>query len=207
MREFEVQFELKSRYYIDHPAEDVRQSWMLLHGYAQLAIDLQRSFVELPRYGVQGIYPEGLSHFYNRKSSGGVGSSWMTKENRTMEIDNTMRYLSSIINETVVPDVILGFSQGTEMASRLASKLDVVTLVIWGGRLAPEVLEGDSLEQIKSKRILMFQGDDDEIYSKDRYKSDMRIYHNLGIKVESLLYQGGHETNESAVKILFDLLI
>jgi predicted esterase len=72
------------------------------------------------------IAPEGMHRFYLEGTSGRVGASWMTKDDRSVDIFDNMHYLNALmetIYEEAHPEAslfILGFSQGCPTAARYA---------------------------------------------------------------------------------------
>ena len=203
MKQHQISCEIQARYFIDEPVEvPVKSTWMLLHGYGQLVHDFQPSFESCLNMGFRCVYPEGLSTFYSSIKNGKVGASWMTKEDRHTAIANALNYLQAVVDQSYSPDLLLGFSQGAEMASRLCLSLETKALVLWGGRLAPDVLEGESLEKIKAKKIFIVQGIKDQIYSQEKHEHDVSAYRDLGIELEVLSFDGGHIIDE---KVLHEL--
>ena len=63
------------------------------------------------------VAPGGLSRFYLEGFSGRVGSTWMTKEERLLDIENYISYLNEVANTVLkeasedVKVTLLGFSQ------------------------------------------------------------------------------------------------
>src|SRR5207302_9410481 len=73
------------------------------------------------------VAPEGLSRFYLTESptERRVGATWMTREDRLAEIDDSVRYLDAVyddvfgrIDRARVTVHALGFSQGAATVSR-----------------------------------------------------------------------------------------
>ena len=102
MQEHTLTVDFKARYYtLGQLNKDTRQIWFVFHGYGQLARYFIRKFAILTNQQILVIAPEGLSRFYIEKveSSGRpndrVGASWMTKENRTVDIENYLHYLNA----------------------------------------------------------------------------------------------------------------
>ncbi len=128
--------------------KQTKNIWIVFHGYGQLAeyfikhfenLDLEENFV---------IAPEGLSRFYIDGTSGRVGASWMTKEDRDDEVMDQTDYLNSVIeNCGVNPEldahriIILGFSQGTATAVRWFTNRGFrpSQLILWAGSFPHDV--------------------------------------------------------------------
>lgn len=203
MNEHHVTCEIQARYFVDEPdCDSIKATWMLLHGYGQLARDLRVCFAPCLNPGIRCIYPEGLSNFYSSLRKSRVGASWMTRENRQVAINNALQYLKTVVDNSVKPDLILGFSQGAEMASRLSLLLESKTLVLWGGRLAPEVFEPEMLEKMRTKKVIKVQASDDVIYTMEQHEKDCEQYDSYGITYEVMPFQGAHEVPELQVERL-----
>ena len=62
--------------------------WLALHGYGQLVEYFKRHFVPLSQDTRAFLFPQGPHKFYLQGTEGRVGASWMTKEDRLIDIDN-----------------------------------------------------------------------------------------------------------------------
>src|SRR4051812_478081 len=108
MKEQDVSFPFSARYYkLNEINASTRQIWFVLHGYGQLAQYFVRKFSTLAENDVCIIAPEGLSHFYleelqaSGRKNDRVGATWMTRENRLMDIQNYCTYLTSVYKKEV----------------------------------------------------------------------------------------------------------
>ncbi len=106
-----------------------RFAWMVLHGYGQLVPYSIRPFQSLPEEDHFVVAPEGLSRFYLKGTSGRVGASWMTKEDRLSEIEDQIAYLNRVkdwitpqLKQVNVTWIGLGFSQGVATLNRWLAK-------------------------------------------------------------------------------------
>jgi predicted esterase len=127
----------------------------------------------------------------------------MTKENRKLHIKNSLQYLNLVIQASNEPEVLLGFSQGAEMASRLSMLAKAKALVLCGGRLAPELMNEESLEILHQKKIIKVQGLRDSIYSIAQHDKDCQDYHSKGLDLEVITFDGTHEIPK---KVIADLI-
>ena len=122
---------------IDGPLDDV---WILCHGYGQLAsefLGLARA-LEHPRRLL--VAPEALSRFYHEDHNR-IGASWMTREDRDVEMEDYVRYLDllhdqlfEIVERERLELRLLGYSQGAATAARWAvrGRAKIDHLVLWG---------------------------------------------------------------------------
>ncbi|MDA8930769.1 alpha/beta hydrolase [Bacteroidia bacterium] len=118
----------------------------VLHGYGQLAKFFIRKFHLAVSLDYTIIAPEGQHYFYLNGTSGRVGASWMTKENREQDIQNYLAYLDAIHAELQQENdweeiVILGFSQGVATAFRWLAHNNIKpsTFLICSGLVPPDV--------------------------------------------------------------------
>src|SRR5688572_22997918 len=83
--------------------ENTKDIWLVLHGYGQLAEYFIRNFKPIQHPTNFFIAPEALSRFYVNETTGRIGATWMTKEDREHEIADYLMYLDTIINKLMVP--------------------------------------------------------------------------------------------------------
>ena len=94
--ETQITIEKTARYYTNDPGgSKINQTWIVIHGYAQLAKDFIKEFEFLSDCGTLIVAPEGLSKFYSKNYP---AASWMTKEDRTNEIEDYTNYLEKVFS-------------------------------------------------------------------------------------------------------------
>src|SRR5688572_13234288 len=103
MHESDVTFPLSARYYKSGEINpSTKHIWLVLHGYGQLAQYFLKKFKSIMSTNTIVIAPEGLSKFYletlqpEGRKSDRVGATWMTRENREMDIRNYIHYLNAV---------------------------------------------------------------------------------------------------------------
>src|SRR5258705_5071915 len=147
MQEFHLTVGRTARYYtLGEPGPDVRQVWVVCHGYGQLAGRFVRHFEPIADASRLIVAPEALSRFYlDSGMHERVGATWMTREDRLADIEDYVRYLDALhaavfrqLDRASVQLVVLGFSQGVATASPwVAPGMRPERLVAWGGVLQP----------------------------------------------------------------------
>lgn len=210
MNEETIHFNFQARYF---KAGDIhsqtQQIWFVLHGYGQLARFFIKKFSSLGNPHTCIIAPEGLSHFYledivSRSQSGNqkVGATWMTRENRLMDIKNYIHYLNTIYQREVPTAFtgqinVLGFSQGAATASRWAldGAVQFHRLILWAGIFPPDMDFKQAAELFSKKEIIEVYGDEDPYLTVDRLKEVTQINERLGINPRVIKFKGGHEIN------------
>ena len=86
------------RYFTHGDPLKANQIVYVLHGYGQLAEFFIRKFQHLSDdYFI--VAPEGMHRFYLSGSSGRVGASWMTKEERETDIQDNLNWLNALDTE------------------------------------------------------------------------------------------------------------
>ncbi|HYG02917.1 MAG TPA: hypothetical protein VD927_10765 [Chryseosolibacter sp.] len=209
-----ISFQFKARYYqTSEITKDTRAIWFVLHGYGQLAQYFIRKFSVLAETGVCVIAPEGLSRFYLENIQEGgrkndrVGATWMTKENRLMDIDNYIEYLTSIYQQEVVgkiPVTILGFSQGSATATRwaLSGKVDFERLILWSGIFPPDMDFQNGGDLLRNKEVRLVYGKQDPFLSDARFTEMEILREKLAIEIMKTEFDGAHDIDQRTLLTL-----
>ncbi|MDX1494920.1 MAG: hypothetical protein R3253_12705, partial [Longimicrobiales bacterium] len=101
-REHHLAVTKTARYWTLGDEDGAHDVWFVLHGYKQLARRFLRRFEGIDRRRRLIVAPEGLSRFYVRSGGGRhgaesvVGASWMTREERLVEIADYVGYLDRL---------------------------------------------------------------------------------------------------------------
>lgn len=179
-------------------APDAAGPWPVLvgfHGYRENAAAHMAALERIP--GTEGwllVAVQGLHRFYTK--GGDVVASWMTKEDRELAIaDNVMyvgRVLESVRTEFATSGVLVffGFSQGVAMAFRAAAHFPSAGLIAVGADLPPDVAAGTA---VPLPRVLYGRGRRDGLYTADLHAKDVATLERLGVSVERVTFDGGHE--------------
>lgn len=144
MTEHHLRVDRTARYHVLPCSQEPRSIWVVLHGYGQLARFFLTKFEGLCNDQLI-VAPEGLSRYYLDKEHSRVGATWMTREDRELEIKDHVGYLDRLVaalkNEHGdLPVNALGFSQGVATASRwsIMGNTKPARLVLWAGGIPPE---------------------------------------------------------------------
>ncbi|NJL13531.1 MAG: hypothetical protein HC913_11350 [Microscillaceae bacterium] len=81
--------------------DQTRHIWFVCHGYGQLAPYFIQKFAVLPPESHFVVAPEALSRFYMDGFSGKVGATWMTREDRELEIKDYLAYLNQVYKQVI----------------------------------------------------------------------------------------------------------
>lgn len=195
-------------YTIGSPGNQIKNFWIICHGYGQLASNIIRKFTEIDDSSTFILAPEGLSRFYWGGVDGNVAASWMTKQDRLEEIADYSNYLKSLYDTFInqLPDnvkiTLLGFSQGCATQCRWIMrefpKYD--NLILWAG-LLPEDLDYTPYQSyFNSKKTIFVYGKNDQYITIERLKWQEDFAKKQGLKYETYTFEGKHEIDRVLLK-------
>jgi predicted esterase len=174
-------------------------AWIVLHGYGQLAQYFIRKFSVLEADQHVVIAPEGLHRFYLNGTSGRVGASWMTKEERLDDIEDNLNYLDAvyanyIANSSYEQVVLVGFSQGASTAARwleLRRPERISTFIQWAGVFPPDLQPVHSAPMTHIRHVVVV-GNQDPYFSAEIRELLPNPKLPFG-EYETLLFDGAHD--------------
>lgn len=186
-----------------------------LHGYGQLAKFFIRKFHQLEQdYFI--VCPEGMHRFYLKGSSGRVGASWMSKEDRLVDITDNNSWLTKLLQSYI--DIhtfetfnILGFSQGGATAARwqnhlltnnILNNFSRTSLMLWGAVFPPDLTLTPE-NNFKSKNYFIL-GEIDEYFQGEDKLNTLATYESKNYNIRK--YQGGHNIDSDFLKTLLNEL-
>lgn len=188
-----------------------RSRWWVLHGYRQLAPRFLRRFEGIATRERKIVAPEALSRFYlapgDRPHDGRdrVGASWMTREDREMEIRDYIGYLDRALEDPRLdgkgPGVVrtvLGFSQGGHTAARwitLSRHRFCDRLILWGVALPPD-LPDSARARLSELELILVRGDSDTLRGREEEETEERTLRGWGVEWRELRHPGGHRVDE-----------
>jgi predicted esterase len=193
------------RYWISGDFEKANKLIIVLHGYGQLAEFFIRKFKDL-NDDFLVVAPEGTHRFYLNGTSGRVGASWMTKEDRESDIADNLNWLSQLYTEltkqkTFIKTILLGFSQGGATAARwfYSQKVQFDQLILWASVFPPDLEK--HLIQSNSNNYFVI-GADDEFYNAEAQKNEIEFYEKIGF--QTLQFAGKHDIEIYALNGIFN---
>ncbi|MCZ6598644.1 MAG: hypothetical protein O7B99_13480 [Planctomycetota bacterium] len=196
-----------ARYHVLGEPGAAREVWYVLHGYGQLAADFLADLAPIARPERLIVAPEGLSRFYLQRGSGDVGASWMTREDRAVEIEDHVAWLDAL-HEHLLPRFrreptihVLGFSQGTATAGRWVAlgHARPVRLVLWGGWLPPDLDLDQCASKLRSLELTHVYGDGDSLITSKKLRAEETRLASHGIETRRLSFEGGHRLDEATL--------
>lgn len=181
--------------------------WVCLHGYSQQISGFANALKTLKTEENAIIIPEALNRFYIKGSSGEVGASWMTKEEREADIHDNISYLDglcksfSIENKTLS---VLGFSQGAATAVRWACRgeMKVDKLVLWAGAVPPDLNLEQDVPKLRRHNLCLVVGSNDEYLGTVEVEKMSDRLKELEVPFRIISFEGGHTLKSAVLKQL-----
>ncbi|MCB0661686.1 MAG: hypothetical protein KDC24_03010 [Saprospiraceae bacterium] len=178
------------------------------HGYGQLSKYFIRKFDFLPKDQFLVVAPEGLSRFYTQGFYGDVGASWMTKEDRLVEIDDYAQYLSQMLEhfqKMIKPDakvILYGFSQGCATVMRwIMKKFPAIdTIILYGGLLPEDLDYRPFTTYFQAIEMKWAYGDTDKFIDQKRIDWHLAFIRDQLMPISTVPYNGGHEMIREVMK-------
>ena len=173
----------------------------VLHGYGQLARFFIRKF-QLLEDEFTIVAPEGLHRFYLQGTSGRVGASWMTKEERETDIKNYINFLDTLHRKHFATQswktiVVLGFSQGVATAFRWLAdgKITANTFLLCSGMIPPDVNLKEKHHIFSKLKMAYFSGNDDPYKTEEAVKTFQERLDKLPFSIRNIAFEGKHEVH------------
>ncbi|MDT8339876.1 MAG: hypothetical protein RQ751_00050 [Longimicrobiales bacterium] len=191
---------------LGEPGPEVRELWIVLHGYRQLAARFLRRFRSLARPWRLLAAPEALSRFYLEDGPGRhgpgspVGATWMTREDREAEIHDYVRYLDRFHDHVQgrlaapVPVLTLGFSQGCHTLARWVARGGVRPrwVVLWGEVLPADLEASPVGPGLRDARLVSVQGQEDALIPPAILSRQRHLAGRLGLELDERNHPSGH---------------
>lgn len=191
--------------------EKAKMGIIALHGYGQLVQFFIRKFYELNSDEVFVVAPEGMHRFYLNGTSGRVGASWMTKEERLDDIQDNMTYLDTVYNQFIAPYnfdnfVVLGFSQGAATAARWIehSSANISTFIQWAGVFPPDLQLHISRDKFMKMKHFYVVGKQDPYFKKQDENSQELWLKEQGLAPHFVEFEGAHHLDIACLQSILD---
>ena len=196
---------------LGQPTQALRQVWYVFHGYGQLATDFIQNFAYIADGTRFFIAPEGLSRFYCSGSSGKVGASWMTREDRLDEISDYLSYTNAVYEQITreipneeIKNILLGFSQGVSTVCRWLEQVSVKAhrLILWAGSIPQEL----DLWKIKAHypdlEVFIVVGTKDRYANPALIRDDEARLEKFELHYRKVRFEGKHELHPPTLRKL-----
>jgi len=174
-----------------------------LHGYGQLIPYFAKKFDGLEKH-TSLLFPEGMHRFYLNGTSGRVGASWMTREERLIDIEDNLSWLNELLeyinsqyefNEIT----LLGFSQGGATAARWYFKHQSYfqRLIMWASVFPPDI---EHIEKEVNNGIFVVGNEDP--YFLDNMEVACEFYRSNKYKI--IRFSGAHDIHLPTLNLLYN---
>jgi len=198
---------------LGQPTTALKQVWYVFHGYGQLATDFIQEFAYIADGSRYFVAPEGLSRFYRSGSSGKVGASWMTREERLDEICDYLTYTNAVY-ETVtreiphahIKNVLMGFSQGVSTVCHWLEQVSVRAdrLILWAGTIPPELDLWKIRVHYPKLEIFIVVGTQDPFAKHGIIKEEEERLERSELNYQKIRFEGKHELHPPTLRKLSD---
>jgi predicted esterase len=195
----------------------VRELWIVLHGYGQLAAAFLEDFRAIDDGTRLIVAPEALSRFYDGDTharlhrDAKVGASWMTREDRLSEIADYIAYLDAAHQSTLArlggaqpPVTVLGFSQGASAAARwvAAGRVNAARLVVWGSQFPPELDLADTGSPLRRAETTLVIGSTDVFATPKLVEQEKARMREANLPFRFVSFSGGHRLDDDTLRAL-----
>jgi len=174
-----------------------------LHGYGQLIPYFAKKFDGLEKY-TSLLFPEGMHRFYLNGNTGRVGASWMTSEERLIDIEDNFMWLTELLDYIKSKHdfneiTLLGFSQGGATAARWYFKKQSCfqRLIMWASVFPPDI---EQTEKDVNNGIFVVGNEDP--YFSDNIEGACEFYRSN--KYEVIRFSGAHDLDLPTLKLLYN---
>lgn len=207
-----------ARYYtLGEIGQAVDDVWFVCHGYGQLASDFIKEFEYIDEPGRLIVAPEGLSRYYTDTGPGfhapsaSVGATWMTREDREIEIADYVAYLDELyklifrqIDRDKVKVTVVGFSQGGATANRWLTQGTACAdrLLMWGSLLASDADLEEAAEFFRGVELNIVYGTRDQFADTGMIANYETLLKTNGIPYKLVTFDGGHRMDRDTLRAL-----
>lgn len=203
-----IQTQRTARYYVIGNTDNPDRVWLCMHGYGQQAKYFAAKTKALDNGKNLIIVVEALNRFYLSGYHGRVGATWMTSDDRELDIADNHRYLDVLVQSVIseyslqeTPFSLLGFSQGISTACRwLAStKYKFQQLILWAGSIPPELDWKKEANLFNQMMVQYVFGNQDEFFDTKKINQNTDLLENAGINYQLVTFEGKHELKDEVL--------
>ena len=216
MQQKNITVKKTARYFtLGEASSSTKNVWFICHGYGQLANYFLRNFEPLNDGSNLLVSLEGLHRFYVKGFSDRVGASWMTREDRLIDIHDYVSFLDDVYNDVMkhldrkkVKVHVLGFSQGAATVARwlCMGRSGADSLVMWAGAFPPDIDFRQDAQRLPSLRKYVVMGDQDEFIAKEQLDEHLLFLRQNCIDHTLVTFSGKHEIHKETLLKIAGLL-
>ncbi len=199
-----------ARYYLLGNTINPTKLWVAIHGYGQQGKYFSKKVEGLIAEDTLIVIPEALNRYYLKGYNGRVGATWMTSDDRQVDIKDNSAYLEDLTNSiykefsSLKEMNVLAFSQGIATACRwfVQSNFPANKLILWAGSLANDLNYKDHKERLNSTSIIYVFGDQDEFFDYSKILMNESLFLNANIDYQMVTFEGKHIIDSELLKKL-----
>lgn len=191
----------QARYAVAGDAAAASELWFGLHGYGQTAPGFLRTLSPDADDERLVVAPEGLHRYYLDHDERKVGASWMTSEDRLVDIADYVGWLDRLdahvrggLGREPERTVALGFSQGVHTLARWLAfgEADLDLAVLWGSHVPPDLDLEAHAGSLRRARLVIVTGREDPHFGPDAARAQRERLAGYGVPAEVVTFDGGH---------------
>ena len=199
-----------ARYYLLGNTTNPTKLWVAIHGYGQQGIYFSKKVEGLIAEDTLIVIPEALNRYYLKGYNGRVGATWMTSDDRQVDIKDNSAYLEDL-TKSIYKEFsslkelnVLAFSQGIATAIRwyVQSKFTAKKLILWAGSLATDLNYYDYKDKLNSTSIAYVFGAKDEFFDASKILMNESLFLNANIDYQLVTFDGKHIIDSKLLKEL-----
>ncbi len=208
-----IDFPFRGRYaMLGRPSEKIRELVYVLHGHGQQAQYFIRKFSTLSSESRLIVAPEGLSRYYLEGFTGRVGATWMTREDREVDILNYITYLNTLhanLLSQIPGDIritVIGFSQGAATATRwlMNGKVHALRFILWAGILPYDMDIAYAEERLGKMEKIYVYGLKDPFVTDEKINEMSKLVRDSHLSFREITFDGAHDIHTDTLHRLFD---
>lgn len=205
-KELQVNYETTNTYStLNKLTSKTEYIWVACHGIAYLSRYFIKYFEVLDADKNFVIAPQAPAKYYQTRAFKYVGASWLTRENKAIEIENVLNYLDAVYEKEKLQDkkvILLGYSQGVSMVMRWLQKRNIKCerLILHSGSIPDEFTAEDFVNNVKTKTHLVYGNADQYIHSEKLQKQIDMAHKLFPDDLEIHEFNGKHEVSQEVLK-------
>ncbi len=200
----EVSYQSRNTYdTLNEFTTNTKNVWLVFHGIGYLSRFFIRFFDTLDPTENYIIAPQAPSKYYKGDDYRRVGSSWLTKENTSIDIENVLEYTSKVFENESIPEtvnlIVVGYSQGVSIASRWIAKTKTQCdhLVLVSGGFPKELTSIDFTFLNTKTKITHIVGENDPYFDIEAVRAEKIRVKQILPQIVFITHPGGHELDIS----------
>ena len=189
---------------------ETKNVWIVFHGIGYLSRYFIRQFQPMNPVENYIIAPQAPAKYYKDEEYKRIGASWLTKENRDVEIENNLKYLDAIMEKEAIPPtanlIFLGYSQGVSIAARWIASRKIVPahFMIISGAFPKELTVSDFKFLENKTQITHIVGERDPYFEKKNVLLEKEWLQKVLPHIQFIVHPGGHELNLESLPVICD---